>query len=133
MQITPNIMGVRWFLLGLLLAAFATSIASDVVARVPDGQASSGVAPGGNVKSWYEATDPFHIVGPIYYVGTRGLSVFLITTSAGNILLSGAMPEPRRSLKRRFASLHSSPRTFASCCSIMRTSIMLAHLPTSRS
>jgi metallo-beta-lactamase class B len=25
-------------------------------------------------------------------VGTRGLSVFLITTSGGNILLSGAMP-----------------------------------------
>jgi metallo-beta-lactamase class B len=36
--------------------------------------------------------EPFHIVGPIYYVGTRGLGVYLFTTSAGHILLGGTVP-----------------------------------------
>lgn len=92
MRVDLKVTSVRLFAVGLLLAAFATSVAPDVVARTPAPQTSSGAAAGDSVKSWYEPTDPFHIVGPIYYVGTRGLSVFLITTSAGNILLGGAMP-----------------------------------------
>ena len=35
---------------------------------------------------------PFNVAGPIYYVGTRGLGVYLIETSAGLILLGGALP-----------------------------------------
>jgi metallo-beta-lactamase class B len=34
-----------------------------------------------------------HVVGPVYFVGTRGLGVWLITTPAGHILLGGAMPQ----------------------------------------
>jgi len=45
------------------------------------------------VKSWYEPADPIRIVGPIHFVGTRGLAVFLIHTSDGEILLFGAMPK----------------------------------------
>jgi len=45
-----------------------------------------------DVSAWTEPTEPFHIVGPIYYVGTRGLGVYLIATPAGHILLNGAMP-----------------------------------------
>jgi metallo-beta-lactamase class B len=48
--------------------------------------------PAADVKSWTEPLNPFHIVGPIYYVGTRGLGVYLIATPAGHILLNGAMP-----------------------------------------
>ncbi len=47
---------------------------------------------GGDVKEWSEATEPFRIVGPIYYVGTKGIGVYLITTPAGNILLNGGVP-----------------------------------------
>src|SRR4051812_40427189 len=43
-------------------------------------------------KAWFEAVEPLHIAGPIYYVGTRDLGSYLITTSAGHILLDGAMP-----------------------------------------
>jgi metallo-beta-lactamase class B len=43
-------------------------------------------------KAWREPLEPFHIVGPIYYVGTKGLGVYLIKTSAGLILLNGALP-----------------------------------------
>lgn len=38
-------------------------------------------------------TAPFHIIGPIYYVGTADLSVHLIATRAGLILIDEGMPE----------------------------------------
>jgi metallo-beta-lactamase class B len=41
---------------------------------------------------WEEPTEPGHIVGPIYFVGTKGLGVFLFTTSEGNILMNTGMP-----------------------------------------
>jgi metallo-beta-lactamase class B len=47
---------------------------------------------GAEVRSWYQAADPMPIVGPIYFVGTKGLGVYLIKTDAGSILLFGAMP-----------------------------------------
>ena len=37
---------------------------------------------------WDEPADPIHIVGPLYFVGTRGLSSWLFVTSEGNILLN---------------------------------------------
>jgi metallo-beta-lactamase class B len=41
---------------------------------------------------WDEPAAPARIVGPIYFVGTKGLSVFLITTSEGLIVLNTGMP-----------------------------------------
>lgn len=41
---------------------------------------------------WDEPAEPAKIVGPISFVGTRGLSVFLIQTSQGHILLNTGMP-----------------------------------------
>ncbi len=36
--------------------------------------------------------EPMHIVGPINFVGTRGLGVYLITTPAGLILIGAGLP-----------------------------------------
>jgi metallo-beta-lactamase class B len=41
---------------------------------------------------WEEPEEPVHIVGPIYFVGTKGLGAFLITTSEGHILMNTGMP-----------------------------------------
>jgi metallo-beta-lactamase class B len=41
---------------------------------------------------WEEPADPAQIAGPIYFVGTKGLGAFLITTSAGHILMNTGMP-----------------------------------------
>jgi metallo-beta-lactamase class B len=41
---------------------------------------------------WEEPAEPLRIVGPIYFVGTRGLGAFLITTSEGHILMNTGMP-----------------------------------------
>ena len=41
---------------------------------------------------WSEEAEPTKIAGPIYFVGTQGLAVWLITTSKGHILLDTGMP-----------------------------------------
>jgi metallo-beta-lactamase class B len=41
---------------------------------------------------WDEPEDPVRIVGPIYFVGTKGLGAFLFTTSEGHILMNTGMP-----------------------------------------
>jgi metallo-beta-lactamase class B len=44
------------------------------------------------VLRWEEPAEPVRIVGPIYFVGTKGLGVFLFTTSEGHILMNTGMP-----------------------------------------
>jgi metallo-beta-lactamase class B len=41
---------------------------------------------------WTQPTDPIHVAGPVYFVGTQGLAAWLIETSQGHILLNTAMP-----------------------------------------
>ncbi len=41
---------------------------------------------------WEEPDEPVRIVGPLYFVGTKGLGVFLFTTSEGHILMNTGMP-----------------------------------------
>jgi len=41
-----------------------------------------------NSPDWTEPFPPHHIVGNVYYVGTRGLASFLITTPQGHILIN---------------------------------------------
>ena len=41
---------------------------------------------------WNDPAEPMKIVGPIYFVGTKGLGVWLIKTSEGHILLNTGMP-----------------------------------------
>lgn len=44
------------------------------------------------VLKWEEPADPVHIVGPVYFVGTKGLGAFLFTTSEGHVLMNTGMP-----------------------------------------
>jgi metallo-beta-lactamase class B len=41
---------------------------------------------------WEEPTAPVKIVGPLYFVGTRGLSSWLFATAEGHILLNTGLP-----------------------------------------
>ena len=42
---------------------------------------------------WYEKTEPFHIIGNLYYVGSRGLAVYLLPSDDGHILIDGGLPD----------------------------------------
>ncbi|MDZ7626849.1 MAG: metallo-beta-lactamase [Parvularculaceae bacterium] len=46
--------------------------------------------------SWAEPFAPFEIAEGVYYVGTRGLSSFLVTTPDGHFLIDGGLPENAR-------------------------------------
>ena len=41
-----------------------------------------------NPPDWTEPFSPFHIAGNLYYVGSKGLANYLITTPQGNILIN---------------------------------------------
>lgn len=42
---------------------------------------------------WNRRVPPFRIVGNVYYVGTAGIGIYLITDPEGHILLDGGLPE----------------------------------------
>jgi metallo-beta-lactamase class B len=60
--------------------------------RPPAGEPSLSLAAVGKAKGWNEPAEPMKVVGPIHYVGTKGLSVWLITTAQGHILIQTGMP-----------------------------------------
>lgn len=43
--------------------------------------------------AWNRPFAPFSIIGNVYYVGTEGLSAFLITGPRGHVLIDGGLPE----------------------------------------
>ena len=43
--------------------------------------------------AWTEAQAPFHIVGDVYYVGSKGLAAYLITSPQGHVLIDGTVAE----------------------------------------
>lgn len=46
-----------------------------------------------NCAKWNVPHEPFQVYGNTYYVGTQGLSVILIASPQGHILIDGALPE----------------------------------------
>ncbi len=46
-----------------------------------------------DVPAWLEPQAPFQIVDNLYYVGSKGLAVYLITGEYGHILIDGGLPE----------------------------------------
>jgi metallo-beta-lactamase class B len=43
--------------------------------------------------AWNQPFTPFRVIGNVYYVGTRGLSAFLVTSPQGHVLIDGGLPE----------------------------------------
>ena len=57
-----------------------------------------------NPAAWTRPIAPFHLIGPIDYVGTEGLAAYLIHTSAGAILIDAPMAENAARLERNIAA-----------------------------
>ena len=55
--------------------------------------------------AWHEPTEPFHVVGNIYYVGSKGIAAYLIVSPKGDILLDGTEPENGAMIERNIARL----------------------------
>ncbi len=54
---------------------------------------------------WNEPTEPFKMIGNVYYVGTNGLSSYLITSPQGHILVDTVMPEATSQIKGNIEKL----------------------------
>jgi metallo-beta-lactamase class B len=88
----------------LLIPAQETpkSIPPEVLKLLPNGRLPTGAELATDNKlfltlatkalKWEEPAEPVQIAGPIYFVGTRGLGAFLITTSEGHMLMNTGMP-----------------------------------------
>jgi len=92
----------RAILAALLLAIIAAAPAwAQAQAGPPQGTppgnppAQGGAAPNmaQMIASMKEAFPPFHVIGNINYVGSKGLACYLITTPAGDILLDTGYPD----------------------------------------
>jgi metallo-beta-lactamase class B len=81
--------------IGYIVAVITTAVLAGLAALAIVSRAQSPAVPP-NVppenRIWYEPVEPLRIVGPIHYVGTRDLAVYLVATPAGHILIDGAMP-----------------------------------------
>ena len=54
---------------------------------------------------WNTPTEPFKMIGNVYYVGTDGLASYLITSPQGHILVDTAMPEATSQIKASIEKL----------------------------
>jgi metallo-beta-lactamase class B len=93
------------------IVAFVLLISLPVFTR-PGQQSSSQQSnsqSGDLEKSWVTPAEPLHIVGPINFVGTKGLGVYLITTPAGHILLGGGMPHSSSLIESSIRKLGYKP------------------------
>src|SRR3954468_9571655 len=55
--------------------------------------------------AWNEPTEPFKIIGNVYYVGTNGLASYLITSPQGHILVDTVMPGATSQIKGNIEKL----------------------------
>jgi metallo-beta-lactamase class B len=61
-------------------------------------------------SAWTEPAEPFHIVGNIYYVGSKGLASYLIVSPQGDILIDGTLAQNVPAIERNIARLGFSIR-----------------------
>jgi len=91
---------VVWFALASLLGLATLAHAQGLPTELPNRPTKEQLASDNNlflalakkVLKWEEPADPVQIAGPIYFVGTKGLGAFLITTSEGHVLMNTGMP-----------------------------------------
>lgn len=85
------------------------SLVTVLAAQSPSPAPSASETPSALVKSWLAPAEPLHIVGPINFVGTQGLGVYLITTPAGHMLLGGGMPGSAATIEASIRKLGYKP------------------------
>jgi metallo-beta-lactamase class B len=81
---------IRLAATALLLSIPEITLAQDPVALARDPALFLNTAQ--KMFKWNEPAEPTRIVGPLYFVGTKGLGVYLVTTSEGHILINTGMP-----------------------------------------
>jgi metallo-beta-lactamase class B len=66
-------------------------------------------APQLDTSRWNDHEAPFRLAGPIYFVGTLHLAVFLVHTPQGHILIDGGMPSSAPVIEKSIRELGFKP------------------------
>jgi metallo-beta-lactamase class B len=56
-------------------------------------------------RNWNAPTEPFRVIGNVYYVGTAGLASYLLTGPSGHVLIDTVMPEATSQIKANVEKL----------------------------
>lgn len=72
--------------------------------------AGAAVAAPSSPPEWSAPTDPFRVADNLYYVGTAGISAWLVTTPQGHIVIDGAMPTSAPLIQSSIRRLGFNPR-----------------------
>lgn len=67
-------------------------------------------APAFDTSAWTRAAEAFRVIGPVHYVGTEDLGVFLVTSAKGHVLVDGALGESATLIERSIRSLGFDPK-----------------------
>ncbi len=73
------------------------------------GAALAASSAGAAEPSWTRPVEPFRIVANVYYVGSEGLSAYLIVSPKGDVLLDGTLAENAPLIERNIEKLGFKP------------------------
>lgn len=91
-----------WFAIHLAAASAPAQELDSLTEAYPDSLCSS-------CADWNLPQEPFRIHHDTYYVGTRGLSSILITSSNGHVLIDGALPNSATRILENVRALGFEP------------------------
>lgn len=67
-------------------------------------------APAFDTSAWTRAAEAFRVIGPVHYVGTEDLGVYLVTSPKGHVLVDGALGVSAPLIEQSIRSLGFDPR-----------------------
>lgn len=100
---TPAILSALLSLGLLAMPAQAQTTTKVAMPVLPDSQAKPAACV--NADDWLEPTPPRHIYGDSWYVGTCGITVVLIASPAGHVLIDSAPAAAYAAVSQNIASL----------------------------
>lgn len=104
--------GIAFAAIGILSACAplsepATRLASDAQIAAAEREPIDET---GTAMRWNEPMAPFTILDNVHYVGTYGLSVFLVTTPQGHLLIDGALAQSVPQILQNIRTLGFDPK-----------------------
>ena len=102
----PFLATCAFIYLSLATAPVAAQFNNDVLGNVP-ALALKAVR---TTLKWDVPAEPARILGPIYFVGTKGLGSFLITGAEGHVLLYTGMPGSGEMIEKSITRLGFDPK-----------------------
>ena len=87
------------------MKTLSTVALSLLVSALP-AQAQMPIEPTADMRAkWNAPSEPFKVIDNVYYVGTAGLSSFLVTSPNGHVLINAALPELTSQIKANIDKL----------------------------